>query len=84
MSETTTPIQRMGLWLAANAGYPARRLPEKAESMLWIAAFAEAEESQGTSGNKLRPPDSFNRSAFKAHAMNRSHAHFKSDNSAKV
>ena len=74
----------MGLWLIANAGYPGRRLPEKAESMLWIASLVEAEEAQGPSGNLLRPANSYDKAAFKAHAMNRSHAHHRSDNSAKV
>jgi hypothetical protein len=79
------PLQQTSQWLAAHAGFPARRLPAQAELLLCVAAMAAAEEASAATGPKL-----FERrvgaqtASLKAHALRRSQVHFKCDNSAKV
>jgi len=78
-------LQRTSLWLAANAGFPARRLPPQAELLLCVAAAAAENEATSATGAKL-----FERrvgaetSALRAHEQRRSRVHYKCDNSAKV
>jgi hypothetical protein len=83
-SATPNPMASTVRWLSSFAGFPASRLETKAEAMLLIAALAETEAESLQAQMRLRGDRSFDRAAYKAHAMNRSHAHFKSDNSAKV
>lgn len=83
-AEPSNPLSATVRWLAAYANFPRTRLEAKAETMLCIAALAETEAESLQAQMRLRGDRSFDRAAFKAHAMNRSHAHFKSDNSAKV
>ncbi len=75
-------------WLAANARFPAGRLPEKAETLLLIAAAAQHEENLANANAAglfhIKTRDGAKDSALRAHAMRRSLVHFKCDNSAKV
>lgn len=79
------PLQRTSLWLAAHAGFPARRLPAQVELLLCVAAIAAEQEASALTGPKL-----FERrvgaetSALRAHEQRRSRVHYKCDNSAKV
>ncbi|MGC4070988.1 MAG: hypothetical protein QM760_00395 [Nibricoccus sp.] len=75
-------------WLAANARFPASRLPEKAETLLLITAAAQHEEALANANQSglfhIKTRDGAKDSAQRAHAMRRSLVHFKCDNSAKV
>lgn len=75
-------------WLTAHAGFPARRLPGPAETLLCVAAAAALDEGgeggPGTASFGLQRRDSAKDSALKTHALRRSRVHFKCDNSAKV
>lgn len=84
MSEDTEVLGQTLGWMAQHAGFPRRRLPAKAETMLCVAALAAAEEAaeqQRFAIDRRRPGDA---SALKAHVLRRSQVHFKCDNSAKV
>jgi hypothetical protein len=87
MTSTTAPssdpLRKTLTWLTAHAGFPRSRLDSKAETLLCLAALA-AEETRISNAVLQQSSLSYNRSALKAHAMNRSHAHYKSDNGAKV
>jgi len=79
------PLQKTSCWLAQNAGFPARRLPEAAERLLCLAALAaEAEDSAATGPKLFERRVGAQTASQRAHAMRRSRVHFKSDNSAKV
>ncbi len=75
-------------WLAANARFPASRLPDKAETLLLITVAAQLEESLANANQSglfhIKTRDGAKDSALRAHAMRRSLVHFKCDNSAKV
>ena len=75
-------------WLAANARFPASRLPDKAETLLLITVAAQQEESLANANQSglfhIKTRDGAKDSALRAHAMRRSLVHFKCDNSAKV
>ena len=71
-------------WLAANAGFPARRLPAKAEALVCVAALAAAEEAAEQQRFLIQRRDPAQTSALRQHAQRRSQVHFKCDNSAKV
>jgi hypothetical protein len=82
----TSPLHSHLNWLHAHAGFPARRLPAEAQRLLLVAVAAEA-ESVGAApggGRPLGSMDPVTAVRQRAHALNRSHAHFKSDNRAKV
>ena len=70
-------------WLAAHAGFPRSRLPAAAETMLCMAALANA-EAAGDRGSSLRGAAMDDRAALRAHTLNRAHAQFKTDNRTKV
>ncbi len=71
-------------WLATNAGFPARRLPAKAEAMLCVAALAAAEEAGARQRFLIESRDPAQTSALRQHGLRRAQVHFKCDNSAKV
>ena len=81
---SSDPLQKTLHWLARYAGFPNTRLEPRVELLLLMAAFSAWEEVEGPGKADLKAIRSYDRAAYKAHAMNRSHAHFKSDNSAKV
>ncbi len=80
---STDPLRKTVLWLMAHAGFPLSRLESKAEALICLAALA-AEETRVSNAALQKNTLSYNRAALKAHNLNRSHAHYKSDNSAKV
>jgi len=80
---STDPLRKTLVWLMANTGFPRSRLEAKAETLICLAALA-AEETRVSNAALQKSSLSYNRSALKAHNLNRSHAHYKSDNSAKV
>lgn len=76
-------------WLAEFAGFPGARLPPKAELLLCVAVSAAVEEQVASaSGSPLsfgiQRREGNKDSALRAHALRRSQAHFRCDNSAKV
>jgi hypothetical protein len=83
-SSAPDPLRNTVLWLAAHARFPAGRLEAKAETMLCMAALATAAETAENPRFLIESRDIAKDSAQRAHAQRRSHAHFKSDNSAKV
>ncbi|MBP6508460.1 MAG: hypothetical protein KA257_12920 [Opitutaceae bacterium] len=78
------PMQQTSNWLSAHAGFPARRLPAKAELLLCVAALAGAEDSAATGRKLIQRRMGAQDAALRAHAMRRSRVHYKCDNSAKV
>jgi hypothetical protein len=83
-SPASDPLRSTVLWLAAHARFPASRLEAKAETMLCMAALAAAAEAAENPRFLIESRDIAKDAAQRAHAQRRSHAHFKSDNSAKV
>ncbi len=80
-----TPLQATLRWLAAHTGFPARRLPASAETLLLLAAAAqEAEMAVSRPSTGLQQLDRVNKAAQRSHAIRRAQVHFKCDNSAKV
>lgn len=71
-------------WLSRHAGFPARRLPAKAESLVCVAALAATEEAQAQQRFALQRRVPEQTSALRAHGLRRAQVHFKCDNSAKV
>lgn len=71
-------------WLALHAGFPTRRLPAGAESMICVAFLAAAEEEQTRQRFLIQSRDPAQTSAQRALTLRRSQVHFKCDNSAKV
>jgi hypothetical protein len=71
-------------WLAANTGFPTRRLGAKAEALVCVAALAATEEAEEQRRYLIQRRDPAQTSALKQHAQRRSQVHFKCDNSAKV
>lgn len=73
-------------WLSANAGFPRRRLPPKAELLLLVAVAAAEEEAGAQSKERflVKTRDPARDAALRTHAMRRAQVHFKCDNSAKV
>jgi hypothetical protein len=78
------PLPAVLRWLAAHAGFPARRLPAAAEAMLCVAFLAAAEEEQARQRFLIQRRDPAQTSALRAHGLRRSQVHYKCDNSAKV
>jgi len=82
MSATLPPII---VWLTRYAGFPARRLPAKAELMLLFAAAAETEErNQSPQIGLIVRKDIARHASQKQLSENRRHTHFKSDNRTAV
>lgn len=71
-------------WLATHAGFPTRRLPARAETLVCVAALAAGEEEEERKRFALQRRVPEQTSALRAHGLRRSQVHFKCDNSAKV
>ena len=86
MSDTAqTPWQQTLRWLTAHAGFPARRLPDKAELLLLIATAAADEELETRKPQNARIPLNANFNAqIRNYTAQRRRAHIKCDNSAKT
>ncbi len=81
----SNPLQTTASWLATHARFPASRLENRAELMLLMAALASAaDEAEQTQRFLIKTRDVAKDAALRAHKERRSHAHHKSDNSAKV
>ena len=80
----TDPLKDTLRWLAQHAGFPATRLPAKAEALVCVAALASVEEAREQQRFLLQRRDPAQTSALRAHGLRRSQVHFKCDNSAKV
>mgnify|MGYP001604694524 CR=1 FL=1 len=78
------PLRDTLRWLAAHTRFPASRLEPRAETLLCMAALAAGENEAGGRRFLVESRDIAKDAALRAHAQRRSHAHFKSDNSAKV
>jgi hypothetical protein len=81
---STEPMHEVVRWLTQHTGFPARRLPAKAEGLVCVAALAAAEEASEQQRHALQRRDPAQTSALRAHGLRRSQVHFKCDNSAKV
>jgi hypothetical protein len=86
VSESAThPLLPTLRWLAQHTRFPASRLAAQAETLLLVAAAAQADEAEDERQRFLiSRRDGAKDSALRAHAMRRSLAHYKCDNSAKV
>ena len=78
-------MQQTIRWLSAHAGFPASRLPEKAELLLLIATAAAAEDLavQNPQNAKIPFNPTFN-AQIRNYTAQRRRAHLKCDNSAKT
>jgi hypothetical protein len=83
-SSSADPFRDTLYWLAQHAGFPAKRLPAKAEALICVAALAAAEEAAARQRFLIQRRDPAQTSALRAHGLRRSQVHFKCDNSAKV
>lgn len=83
-SQVSPPFQDALRWLAQYAGFPARRLANRAETLVCIGALAAREEMEEQRKFALERRDPAQTSALRAHGLRRSQVHFKCDNSAKV
>jgi hypothetical protein len=85
MNPAPEAVRSLLQWLVRHAGFPAGRLPPRAEGLLCVAALASAEEAAVQQKNfALHQRDSAQAAALRAHGLLRSRVHYKSDNSAKV
>jgi hypothetical protein len=86
MSDTAqTPWQQTLRWLTAHAGFPARRLPDRAELLLLIATAAADEESEARQPQNLKIPFNPNFNAqIRNYTAQRRRVHLRVDNSAKT
>ena len=86
MSDTAqTPWQQTLRWLTAHAGFPARRLPDKAELLLLIATAAADEDLEARKPQNAKLPLNANFNAqIRNYTAQRRRAHIKCDNSAKT
>ena len=86
MTDTSpTPLLLTLRWLTANAGFPATRLPDKAELLLLIATAAANEERDNISRQSTIPGSNRNFNAqIRNYTAQRRRAHIKCDNSAKT
>ena len=72
-------------WLSEHAGFPASRLPARAELLLLLASAAEGDGAEpGSSKDILQRQRPALSVSLRAHALRRSQAHFKCDNSVNV
>ena len=83
-ADERNPLERTVRWLAAQVGFPARRLEARAELLLCLGALAEAQEAAESARFLIERRDGAKDAALRAHAMRRSRVHYKCDNSAKV
>jgi hypothetical protein len=80
-----TPLQQTLRWLTTHAGFPARRLPDKAELLLLIATAAADEELEVKNPANAQIPFNQNYNAqIRNYTAQRRRAHVRSDNSAKT
>ena len=85
MSETiSNPLQTAVSWLSAHAHFPLSGLESPAETLICMAALAEAAEAAENGRFLVQRRDGAKDSAQRAHALRRAQVHFKCDNSAKV
>jgi hypothetical protein len=80
-----TPLLQTLRWLTTHAGFPAVRLPEKAELLLLIATAAANADLQVKNPQNAKIPLNPNFSAqIRNYTAQRRRAHIKCDNSAKT
>jgi hypothetical protein len=81
-----TPFQNTVRWLSAYVGFPAARLPARAEILLLISTAAEEEQValQRSPRFLIERNDKASDSSLKAYTMNRSLAHYVSNNGQKT
>ena len=80
-----TPLLLTIRWLTAHAGFPATRLPDKAELLLLIATAAANEDFQAKNVQNAKIPYNTNYNAqIRNYTAQRRKAHIKCDNSAKT
>lgn len=73
-------------WLSRHAGFPKSRLAKHAETLVLLAAAAQASENDLSNRPSflVKSRDVARDAALRAHSERRKLAHFKCDNSAKV
>ena len=83
--QTLTPLQQTLRWMAAHAGFPARRLPDKAELLLLIATAAADEDLAVSNPANAKLPfnPTFN-AQIRNYTAQRRRVHLRVDNSAKT
>ena len=83
--QTQTPLQQTIRWMAVHAGFPARRLPDKAELLLLIATAAADEELEvrNPANAKVTLNPTFN-AQIRNYTAQRRRTHIRCDNSAKT
>jgi len=80
-----TPLHETLRWLTNHAGFPARRLPDKAELLLLIATAAASEDLAVKNPQNAKIPFNANYNAqIRNYTAQRRRVHLKSDNSAKT
>jgi hypothetical protein len=80
-----TPLQQTLRWLTTHAGFPARRLPDKAELLLLIATAAADADLEAKRPQNAKIPFNANYNAqIRNYTAQRRRAHVRSDNSAKT
>ncbi len=80
-----SPLQQTVRWLAIHAGFPARRLSERAELLLLIATAAAEEDLAAKNPTNARIPFNPNYNAqIRNYTAQRRRAHLRVDNSAKT
>ncbi len=82
----STPFLTTVRWLSAYAGFPAARLPARAEILLLISTAAEEEQValQRSPRFLVERNDKASDASLKAYTMNRSLAHYVSNNAQKT
>ena len=85
-SPAATPFLNTVRWLSAYAGFPAARLPARAELLLLMSTAAEEEQValQRSPRFLVERNDKASDSSLKAYAMNRSLAHYVCNNGQKT
>jgi hypothetical protein len=81
-----TPLQKTILWLVNQTGFPARRLPDRAELLLLVATAAADEDLEARHAQK-KPGLQFNpnfAAQIRKYTAQRRRAHINCDNSAKT
>jgi hypothetical protein len=86
VSETAqTPLQQTIQWMTSHAGFPARRLPDKAELLLLIATAAATEDLEVKNAiNAKIPFNPIYNAQIRNYTAQRRRAHIRCDNSAKT
>jgi len=84
MNPSSAPFRDVVTWLARHAGFPAGRLPVRAEALVCVAALAAAEEEEEQQRFLIQRRNPAQAATLRSHALRRSQVHFKCDNSAKV